>query len=180
MSSSKASYINKTRAWLYHFVLGLNLCPFAKLPFQQSRIQYEVVLSEDSGQLLKTLAASLAFLKEHSKIETTLIIHPNALLDFYAYLDFLEVAEALLIDLGYEGIFQVASFHPNYQFSGTNIEDVENYTNRSPYPMLHLLREDSVTKAAEFYPNVEGIPNRNIATLKALGISEVKQMYQNL
>ncbi len=179
-SSSKEYYINATRAWLYHVVLGLNLCPFAKLPFQQSRIHYEVMLKDDIESLLKTLVEALNDLEQQSKIETTLLIHPNLLLDFYDYLDFMEAAEILLKDLGYEGVFQIASFHPNYQFSGTKVEDVENYTNRSPFPMLHLIREDSITKAVEFYPNVEHIPTRNIDTLRALGISEVKKLYDKL
>ena len=105
------------------------------------------------------------------EVETTLLIHPGVLEDFYDYNDFFDLVEGLLVQEGYEGEFQVASFHPDYQFEGTRPEDAENYTNRSPYPMLHLIREDSLEHAVTHYPDVDAIPQRNIDTMNALGAS---------
>ena len=109
-------------------------------------------------------------------IETTLLIHPQVLQDFYQYIDFLEAADELLVDMDLEGVYQVASFHPDYQFGGTEPDDVENYTNRSPYPMLHLLREDSLSQAIDNYPEVDLIPERNIECMNEQGLEKMQQL----
>ena len=174
---STKHYIDLTKNWLEKLVIGLNLCPFAKLPFNQNRIRY-VVESGDKEALMQTFLSELALLTEKTdkEVETTLIIHPDVLTDFYDYLDFVAEADEQIDDSGLRGTIQVASFHPDYQFAGTNPEDVENYTNRSPFPMLHLIREDSIEKALEHYPDPEMIPERNIETMKRLGLEGVQQI----
>ena len=160
-----------TRTWLERAVIGLNLCPFAKAPHLGGRIRYAVSLAETPDELradlvdeLETLAAA-----DPEEIETTLLIHPRVFADFLDYNDFLEVADETLEDLDLVGEIQVASFHPRYQFAGTEPDDIENYTNRSPYPMLHLLRESSVDAAVAAYPDTAQIHEKNIETLRALG-----------
>ena len=158
-----------TRTWLDKAVIGLNLCPFAK-PIR-NRIRYAVseadtpeALRADLVDELQTLAAA-----DPDEIETTLLIHPRVLADFLHYNDFLEVADETLEDLDLVGEIQIASFHPLYQFAGTEPDDIENYTNRSPCPMLHLLREASVEAAVEAHPDTAQINERNIETMRALG-----------
>jgi hypothetical protein len=163
--------IAATRLWLERAVIGLNLCPFAKAV--QAKGQVRFVLSDDEAPeaLLETLGAELLLLRDAppEDIDTTLIVHPRVLVDFLDYNDFLEQADALVAELGLEGVLQVASFHPDYQFAGTAPDDVENFTNRSPYPTLHLLREDSVSRAVEAFPDPDAIVERNIETLRRLG-----------
>jgi hypothetical protein len=163
--------IAATRLWLERAVIGLNLCPFAKAV--QAKGQVRFVLSDDEapGALLETLGAELLLLRDAppEDIDTTLIVHPRVLVDFLDYNDFLEQADALVAELGLEGVLQVASFHPDYQFAGTAPDDVENFTNRSPYPTLHLLREDSVARAVEAFPDPDAIVERNVETLRRLG-----------
>lgn len=161
-----------TRTWLERAVIGLNLCPFAKPVHAAGRIRYAVSVAETPDELradlvdeLQTLAAA-----DPAEIETTLLIHPRVFAaDFLDYNDFLEIADETLVDLDLVGEIQVASFHPRYQFAGTEPDDVENYTNRSPYPMLHLLRESSVSAAVEAFPDTEQIYEKNIETMRALG-----------
>lgn len=173
MKYDHATYIAQTRYWLENVVLKHNLCPFAHKPFNGGQIRYVVTDSARVEFLLDDLRQELAYLHTvpAAEVETTLLIHPAVLEDFYDYNDFLDVVDALLVQEGYEGEFQVASFHPDYQFAGTRAEDAENYTNRSPYPMLHLIREDSLTQAVAHYPKVDTIPQRNIETMNALGAS---------
>ena len=175
---SKEIYILKTRRWLVNFVIGYNLCPFAKLPFQADKIRYRVYEGNDLEQLVLDLTDEILLLKgtPASEIETTLFIHPHVLNDFYDYNDFLEIADNILLQTGMTGEIQIASFHPDYQFAGTGHEDAENFTNRSPFPILHLLREASVEKATTFYPDVEGIPDRNIEKLRELGTEKIKEI----
>jgi len=175
---SKEKYILKTRRWLANFVIGYNLCPFAKLPFQKDKIRYRVFEGEDLEQLALDLTDEILLLKgmPASEVETTLFIHPNILNDFYDYNDFLEIADNILLQTGMTGELQIASFHPDYQFAGTEHGDAENFTNRSPFPILHLLREESVEKATTFYPDVEEIPERNITQLKALGTEKIRKI----
>src|SRR5688572_19763523 len=137
----------QTRAWISSMVIGLNLCPFAQRVFQGDKIRYTVIQTISKQDLLKTLEEELQKLVGVSseEIETTLIIHPQTLTDFLEYNDFLDDCDTLIRNLGLRGIVQIASFHPEYQFAGTRKDEVENYTNRSPYPMLHLLREESIT-----------------------------------
>lgn len=160
-----------TRTWLEKAVIGLNLCPFAKAVHVHDRIRYCVSAATSEAQLLAELMTQLRALDDAdpAQIETTLLIHPQVLADFADYNEFLARADDAVRELGLEGVMQVASFHPRYQFEGTDPDDIENYTNRSPYPMLHLLRESSVERAVSTYPDTEDIYRRNIATLRALG-----------
>ncbi len=132
--------------------------------------------ARDEATLLDELAHELALLNVDEAVETTLLIHPQVLQDFYHYNDFLEAADELLVDMNLEGVYQVASFHPDYQFGGTEPDDVENYTNRSPYPMLHLLREDSLSEAIDNYPEVDLIPERNIDCMNEQGFEKMQTL----
>ncbi|MDI9244778.1 DUF1415 domain-containing protein [Marinobacter sp. CHS3-4] len=164
-----------TRQWLEEVVIGLNLCPFARKELMKGRIRFEVSPADSEDALLMALQGELRFLHENPAVETTLLIHPGVLADFDLYNEFLDAADGLLDYLELTGIYQIASFHPDYRFAGTQPEDAENYTNRSPYPMLHLLRESSVEKALESYPDPDAIPERNIALMKELGADEMRQ-----
>jgi uncharacterized protein len=163
--------IAATRAWLEHAVIGLNLCPFAKAPQVKGLVRYVVSQAQDPADLQADLIEQLQWLAQRSaaEMETTLLIHPRALTDFNEYLQFIEAAEDAVADLDLEGVLQVASFHPQYRFAGTAFEDISNATNRSPYPMLHLLREDSMDRAVAAFPQPEAIYEANIATLERLG-----------
>ena len=167
--------ISITREWVEQFVIGLNLCPFAKKPALEGRIRYVLFEGKDPKELGELLAKELLFLQatDPAVVETTLLIHPCDLRDFADYNDYLEVWDELLVGLDLEGDIQVASFHPEYQFEGTHPDDPENYTNRSPFPMLHLIREASVERAVDLYPNIDSIPERNIARLNELGIAGI-------
>lgn len=168
----KALIEQATRAWVDKAVIGLNLCPFAKAVQVQGRVRYVVSEATTVEALLYELAAELNHLHDTppETTDTTLLIHPQVLTDFLDYNDFLEAADALVEDIGLEGELQVASFHPQYQFDGTDADDITNYSNRSPYPTLHLLREDSIDRAVEAFPEAETIYEANMATLKRLGI----------
>jgi hypothetical protein len=172
--------IDATRRWVEAVVIGLNLCPFAQRPYRTGLIRYTVTCVATEPELLDALSAELTALAAtpRTQIETTLLIHPNALTDFPDYNDFLARAERLIRTLGQEGVIQIASFHPQYRFAGTKPDAVENYTNRSPYPMLHLLREESVSEVNRDPAAMEEIPRRNIATLKALGRERVLEMLE--
>ena len=163
--------VTATRRWLEAAVIGLDLCPFARAVHVQDRIRYAVSAAETPEALLADLIDELRALAaaDPAQIETTLLIHPGTLADFLDYNDFLGVADAALADLGLTGILQIASFHPDYRFAGSAPGDVENCTNRSPYPMLHLLREASVERAVEAYPDAEAIWERNVEALRRLG-----------
>ena len=168
--------VARTRCWLEQVVIAHNLCPFARQPFEADRIRYAVSPARRPEDLLAQLGDELNRLHDAppAQLETTLLIHPDALHDFLDYNDFLDIAEALIDELGYADIFQIASFHPDYRFADTQPEDAENYTNRSPYPMLHLIRQDSLSAALEHYPAPEAIPQRNIETLEALGAAHMR------
>ena len=163
--------IARTRAWVDRAVIGLNLCPFAKAPQVKGLVRYVVSHATDPAALLSDLIAELERLAESSaeKIETTLLIHPGVLTDFADYNDFIEVAEDTVAELDLDGVLQVASFHPQYQFADTDVDDVTNASNRSPWPTLHLIREDSIDRAVEAFPEAESIYEVNIATLEKLG-----------
>lgn len=167
--------IESTRRWVSDVVIGLNLCPFARREMLKERIRFTVTDADSEQALLLTLQNELLYLSEHPDVETTLLVHPAVLQDFLVYNEFLAVADGLLAHLELEGIYQVASFHPDYQFGGTEPEDAENYTNRSPYPMLHLLREASLERAIAGYPGAELIPEQNIALMNHLGADEMRR-----
>ena len=170
--------IDITRRWISSIVIGLNLCPFAQRVFSSDRIRYVVTDALDESALLEVLAGELKLLASTPMecVETTLLIHPRVLGEFLAYNEFLGAAELLIEDVGLRGIIQLASFHPDYQFAATEPGAVENYTTRSPYPMLHLLREDSVTQVANGPIDLDAIPRHNIETLKSLGKKKVLEM----
>lgn len=160
-----------TRAWVERAVIGLNLCPFAKAPEVRGQVRYVVSEAVDVEGLVTDLADELMRMEATpaALLETTLLIHPQVLGDFADYNDFLDTADAAVRALGLEGVVQVASFHPHYQFAGSEIDDLANATNRSPYPTLHLLREASIERAVEAFPQAETIFEANIATVRQLG-----------
>ena len=166
--------VSATRQWVEDVVVGYNLCPFAKRELVKNRVRFVVSEAENEDELLQALQSELQRLEDEPDVETTLLIHPGVLQDFLAYNEFLDAADALLSYLELEGVFQVASFHPDYQFAGTDAGAAENYTNRSPYPMLHLLREASLESAIDNYPDVDGIPDRNIALMNELGVEKMR------
>ncbi len=163
--------IAETRAWVDRAVIGLNLCPFAKAPQVKGLVRYVVSQATDPAALLADLVAELERLAEApaERLETTLLMHPQVLADFADYNDFIAIAEDTVAELDLDGILQVAGFHPQYQFDGTEADDIGNASNRAPYPTLHLLREDSIDKAVAAFPEAEAIYEANIATLQALG-----------
>jgi len=163
--------IAATREWLEKAVIGLNLCPFAKAVHAGNQIRYAVSDAQTPDALLADLGRELQSLTaaDRADVETTLLIHPRVLTDFVDYNDFLDIADAAVEELGLTGTIQVASFHPQYRFADTEPDAIENFSNRSPYPMLHLLREESVERAIAAFPDVARIPERNIETLRSIG-----------
>ncbi|WP_413459119.1 DUF1415 domain-containing protein [Herbaspirillum huttiense] len=162
-----------TRAWLEQAVIGLNLCPFAKSVHVKNQVRYHVSRHQDWDELSVDLEQELSFLAQADpeQVDTTLFIIPLALADFYEYNDFLDWADRLLERLELDGQLQIASFHPDYQFADAGPDDIENYSNRSPFPILHLLRESSIDRAVAAYPDAAAIFEKNMATLRNLGLS---------
>jgi hypothetical protein len=160
-----------TRRWLERAVIGLNLCPFAKSVHVRRQIHYAAYLPRDESGLIEAMLGEAGALSEIEAVErdTTLLVAPNTLGDFLAFHDFVARAERRLARAGFDGQFQLASFHPQFQFAGTEASDIGNATNRAPYPTLHLLREDSVGRAVDAFPDAEAIFGRNVETLTALG-----------
>jgi len=160
-----------TRAWVDRAVIGLNLCPFAKAVQVKGQVRYVFSDATNEQALLDMLCAEMHYLAEAdpAKIDTTLIVHPHVLADFEDFNDFLDAADAAVEQLGYGGVLQVATFHPQYQFADTDPSDITNATNRSPYPTLQLLREESVDRAVDAFPEAETIYETNMRTLEALG-----------
>jgi uncharacterized protein len=171
--------IANTQTWLTRAVIGLQLCPFAKAVHLKNQIRYVVSHSSEPQALLETLVQELQHLVQADPqvIETTLLIHPDVLIDFVDYNDFLDIADAALRELDLDGVLQIASFHPQYQFAGTEPNAIENHTNRSPYPMLHLLRESSIEEAMKNFDGADAIVDRNIATLQQLGLEGWRKLW---
>jgi hypothetical protein len=163
--------IAATRRWLERAVIGLNLCPFAKSVYVKEQVRYVVSHATTPEELLEQLMDELQRLSDTSpeKVDTTLLIHPLVLTEFLDFNDFLDVADAAVDEMELEGELQVASFHPDYQFSDTDKNDITNFTNRAPYPILHLLREDSIARAVEAFPDAAEIFEKNIDTMEQLG-----------
>lgn len=163
--------IAETRAWVRRAVIGLNLCPFARAVDAKDQIRYVFSDATDPETLLATLVVELQRLADTDPqvVDTTMLIHPRVLADFEDFNDFLELADAAVEDLDLDGVLQVASFHPRFQFADTEPDDITNATNRSPYPTLHLLREESVDRAVAAFPEAEAIFERNMETLEKLG-----------
>ncbi|MFT5320593.1 MAG: hypothetical protein ACI934_000734 [Pseudohongiellaceae bacterium] len=170
------TFIAETRHWLETIVIGLNLCPFARGELVSERVQFTVSDAHTREQLLMDLYTSLLALADNPAIETTLLIHPHVLQNFDDYNQFLDIADALLCDMDMEGVYQIASFHPDYQFADTALEDARNYSNKSPYPMLHLLSEESLEKAIDNNADTALIPERNKALLNKMGIKKLKEI----
>lgn len=168
---SPARAIAEVRAWVDRAVIGLGLCPFAKAVQVKGLIRYVVTAVTDPQALREVLVQELERLRDTdiAEIETTLLIHPRVLQAFETYNEFLDEADAVVAALGLQGVIQVASFHPDYRFAGTRPDDVTNATNRSPYPLLHLLREESIDRAVAAFPEAETIYEANIETMSRLG-----------
>ena len=174
--------IKQTKQWVEQIVVGLNLCPFAKVPFNKNLIRYVLFEGTDMESLIHLVISELETLTKTSstEIETTLLVTPNVLQEFEEYLDLFHLLNDVLEKLNLEGILQIASFHPNYLFEGSNLYDVENFTNRSPYPMFHLIRENSIEKAVESYKNPEEIPEKNMETMRYLGLEKIKTILNEI
>jgi hypothetical protein len=166
------------RQWVETVVVDLNLCPFAKRELVKNRVRFTVTQAKTEEQLLIALQTELELLSREPSIETTLLIHPDVLHDFYDYNQFLSYADGLLLQMKMEGVYQIASFHPDYQFAGTESADAENYTNRSPYPMMHLIREESLERAIAAYEDVDKIPLRNTELMNTLGKDKLRKLLQ--
>ena len=172
--------IAETRRWIERIVIGLNLCPFARRVFEGDKIRYVLSDAADTDALLADLKDELRRLVAEpiGVVETTILIHPHVLQDFLDYNDFLGRADERLDALDLSGVIQIASFHPQYRFAGTKPDAVENSTNRSPFPMLHLLREESVSRVAGDAEFLEAIPANNIETLRKLGLRELQRLIE--
>ncbi|MDN3575341.1 DUF1415 domain-containing protein [Chitinimonas viridis] len=171
MTNEHESVITATRDWLEKAVIGLNLCPFAKAVYVKQQVRLVVSEARNLDALLEDLDRELDRLAEADpeELDTTLLIHPYILNDFLDYNEFLDVADGVVAEHELEGVIQIASFHPKYQFADTEPDDISNYSNRSPYPTLHLLREDSIDRAVAAFPDAADIFEKNIATLRELG-----------
>jgi len=166
-----------TQRWVDRVVVGHNLCPFARRELEADSVRYVVCEGREQADVLSALSAEFTRLNNEPAIETTLLILPNALADFMVFNELLGDCEELLTAMQLNGIYQIASFHPHYQFAGTAPADAENYSNRSPYPMLHILREDSVSRAVDSYPDIDAVPARNIELLRRLGREELHRQW---
>ncbi|MBR9923339.1 MAG: DUF1415 domain-containing protein [Bacteroidetes bacterium] len=171
MKDTYRSEIDETIHWINKVVIGCNFCPFAAREMLNDRVRLRGVPPLGMEKELEALTEEIFLLDKDPEIETTLILYPESMPSFSEFLDFLAIGEQLLVDMGYEGIYQLASFHPLYVFDGQSPEDPANYTNRSPYPMLHLLREESLEKAIKDYPNPEQIPVRNMEFARNRGLT---------
>ena len=171
ITPDSATVTDHTRQWLEKAVIGLNLCPFAKAPHVKNLVRISVSQARHLDGFLEDLDRELQLLGDTpaDELETTLLVHPTLFPDFDTFNQMLDIADAAVVDNGLEGIVQIAPFHPDFQFEGTNSDDIGNYTNRSPYPSLHLIREDSIAKAAQAFPDASAIFERNIALLEKMG-----------
>jgi hypothetical protein len=172
------SVVASVQHWLDAIVIGLNLCPFAKREVVKNRVRFFVSEADTEELLLEDLQSELEFLVHNDAVETTLLIHPAVLQDFYEYNQFLAYADELLEQMELDGIYQIASFHPQYQFDGSEADDIDNFTNRSPYPLLHLLREDSLERAIAKHPESSQIGEHNIELLRRLGREKIEALLQ--
>jgi hypothetical protein len=163
-------------SWLTSIVIGLNLCPFAQREYKKNSIRFKTSFAVHEQDIVTDLAVELSILSKQQEIETSLLILPTALTEFEYFNDFLGVADSLLEEMNLDGVFQIASFHPDYRFAGTNNDDAENYTNRAPYPILHILRESSLDWAVDEHPDTDQIPLDNIALMNNLGVEHMRKM----
>jgi uncharacterized protein len=175
---SEELVLQQTRLWLEKAVIGLNLCPFAKAVYVKNQVRMVVSKARHADDLLEALDRELDLLvaTPATEIDTTLLIHPTLFEDFLDFNDFLEIADAVVEEHELEGVIQLASFHPKFQFEGTEADDISNYTNRAPFAILHLLREDSIERAVDAFPEAQEIFEANIATLEKLGLDGWKKL----
>ncbi|MFZ4552569.1 MAG: DUF1415 domain-containing protein [Aquabacterium sp.] len=180
MNFDKDTIVADTRDWLVKAVIGLNLCPFAKSVHVKNQVRYSVSDATTPGELLTDLVHELTLLRDADpeEIDTTLLVHPAVLQDFFDFNDFLDIVDAAVEELDLGGLIQVASFHPDYQFADAKSDDIENYSNRSPYPTLHLIREASLDRAVEAFPDAADIYETNKATLRKMGLEGWKKLWQ--
>ena len=178
-SSSQQPVIDATKRWLLDIVIGLNFCPFAKKEWLNNTIDYCIDDTNAITPAIDHLLTQCDNMVNNDQIETSLMVYSAGFSSFDEYLDLLELAQQYLIDAGFEGVFQLASFHPDYCFDGLTDDDVENYTNRSPYPMLHIIREDSMAKVLNVYKNPEKIPEDNMANAREKGAAFFQQYLIN-
>jgi len=169
-----------TRQWLEEVVIGLNLCPFARREYERERIRFAICAEQTPEEWLLGFAKELERLEREPAIETTLLIFPNAVTDFFDFLELVDMAQAWLDAQGLEGVYQLASFHPRYQFDGTAPNEPSNFTNRSPWPIIHLLREASVESAIAAHPDTSAIPARNIALAQEKGLAYWQDLLRRL
>ena len=169
----------EVQRWLEQAVVGLGLCPFAAKPLQEKRVAIDISRASNAEDLVNDLHQALCRLEETdlNTLETSILVVPDMLQDFYDYNDFLDIADAVLQEGGWEGDIQIASFHPDYQFAGTEKSDHENFSNRAPYPIFHLLREGSLEQAIASHPDPDGIPERNITLLQGMGSEAIKALF---
>ncbi|KTD62683.1 DUF1415 domain-containing protein [Legionella shakespearei] len=179
MTQSDPFIVKHTLNWIRSFIVPLNICPFAKGSVNKGTLRISVSESKKKAQALEDLMSEVLFLDENPAVETTLLVFSHAFKDFFAYLDFVDLAEQLIQVQGYEGTYQLASFHPDYYFADSDPEDVSNYTNRSPYPMLHLLREDMLEKAIHAYGDTDTIPEKNCTLMRELGLQKVQELIRS-
>ena len=178
-ASAGEDIVTRTQVWLERAVIGLNLCPFAKSVFVKKQVRYALTAASTADELLAELESELNRLRDTSpdELDTTLLIHPLAMTDFLDYHFFLAEVDALNRNLGFDGVFQIASLHPQYEFAGSEPDDIANFTNRSPYPTLHLLRESSIDRAVDAFPDAASIFERNIETMEKLGHEGWKKLW---
>ncbi len=173
---SNDTIISQTQSWIETVIIGLNFCPFAKREYDHDNIRYSICHDIQIEDCLHKLIDECLELDRKSEIETTLLIFPDSFIDFDDYLDFVDLVHALLDDQGYTGIYQIATFHPDYCFEDSADTDPANYTNRSPYPMLHIIREASLERALQNYPQPENIPKRNIELARSQGQAKMQAL----
>lgn len=173
-------HVNVVLRWLQEYIVDYNLCPFAKKPLIQNQIRIEVVSEKKRAIILEKFFDELKRLDDNTSVETTLLVFPFSLLDFYQYLEICEFCDQLLIQQGYEGVYQLASFHPGYFFEGEESNDSSHFTNRSPYPIIHILREDSIEQVLKTYKKPEDIPVNNIALMRKLGADYLQKKLKQI
>ncbi len=172
----QSDIIQETRCWLESVIIALNFCPFARREFVNQRIRYSVAETVDLASALQQLADEIAYLEAHSETETTLLILPEGFVKFDDFLDLIDLSDQLIDELGYRSVYQLAHFHPQYCFDGIQADDASNFTNRSPWPTLHLLRESSLQKAIESHGNTSAIPENNIKLARELGFAKMQAL----
>jgi len=166
----------QVKNWLTSIVIDLNLCPFAQREYRSNKIRFKTSFADLEQEVVRDLVVELSLLNKHADIETTLLILPQALSEFEYFNEFLGFADSLVAEMNLEGVFQIASFHPHYRFAGTKADDVENFTNRAPFPILHILRESSLDRAVERHPDTDQIPRDNISLMNKLGSAHMRNL----